>query len=78
MCGTWKIIPKSCMLSDSFLVVSLPSTPGQAYEGTFGGSKVRVQRIKLNSGVVSLKLEEVCPRRYAFSALSVYGAPRRL
>jgi hypothetical protein len=59
-------MPSSCMVSDSLLVVGLPSASGRVHEGTFGGSKVQVQHIQLYPGEDSQRLEEVRPQRQIF------------
>jgi len=44
ICSANEVLPKSYTLSTSLLAVSLPPIPGSVREGTFGGSRVRIQR----------------------------------
>ena len=52
ICAIEEVLPKSCTLSESLL--------GCVYEGTFGGSRVRIRRIRMCPGRDSQKLREVC------------------
>jgi len=45
ICGVNEVLPKSYMLSSSLLAIGLPSVSGSVYEGTFGGSRVRIRRV---------------------------------
>jgi len=47
ICGINEILPKSYTLSSSFLNIGLPSVSGGVHEGTFGGSKVRIRRVRM-------------------------------
>ena len=46
ICSTREVLPNSYTLSASLLVNGLPSVPECVHEGTFDGSKVRIQRIR--------------------------------
>ena len=45
ICGVKEVLPKSYTLSSSLLAIGLPSVSGCVHEGTFDGSKVRIQRV---------------------------------
>ena len=47
ICGINEILPKSYTISSSLLAVGLPSVSGSVHEGTFDGSRVRIQRVKM-------------------------------
>ena len=66
VCGVNEVLPKSYTLSSSLLAIGRPSVSGRAYEGTFSGTKVRVQRVKMypegdlqQSKVVSLYIYNI-------------------
>lgn len=63
------MLPKSCILSDSLLVVGPPSASGCVYEGTFRGSEVQVRRIRFHLGGDSQKVREVRPQHHVLSVL---------
>ncbi|KAF9644933.1 kinase-like protein [Thelephora ganbajun] len=50
ICGIKGVLPKSCVLSESLL--------GCVYEGTFGGSKVRIRRVRMYHGGDPHKVKE--------------------
>ena len=54
------MLPKSCTLSDSLLDVGLLPASGYVYEGTLGGSKVRIQRVRIHPERDHRKVH-VCP-----------------
>ena len=66
ICGAEGVLPKSCILSGSLLVVGPQSAAGRMYEETFGGSKVRARRIGFHPGGGSQKVKEVRPRYHVF------------
>jgi hypothetical protein len=70
------VLPKSCILSDSLLVVGLPSASGRGYEGTFDGSKVRVLRTRSYPEGDLQKVKEVRFRRHVFPVSQAQTKPQ--
>ena len=60
ICSTKVVLPKSCTVPDSLLDVGLLSASGYVYEGTLGGSKVRIQRVRIHPERDHQKVQ-VCP-----------------
>ena len=52
ICGVKKILPKSCVISDSLLDC--------AHEGASNGSRVRITRVKMDPKGDPQKTKEVC------------------
>ena len=47
ICSFNEVLPKSYTLSSSLLAIGLPPVSGSVREGTFGGSRVRIQRLMM-------------------------------
>ena len=74
ICGAREILPKSCMLSCSLLTVDrlpfISGSSGDLYEGTLGGTRVCVKRVRMYSEGDRQELSEVCHRRHCSPHLS--------